>query len=142
MAVTRSELEGIDKDYIRAAIGTEYDVQALLDEWEQEIEATVLQYSTSSGVNDPAALLEVLAGLTTAYIVAYSSLMDNGISNVSRVKATKVLNESLPLLRAVGDNIGIAKFKSYMARFDETVGKLWRTVPSGKYDLTFGDHIS
>lgn len=141
MAVERSQLQGIDKDYIRAAIVTEQDMQKLLDEWEGEMEKAVLDYSTSSGVNDPAGLLEVLAGLTTAYIVAYSSLMDSGIANVSKVKANKVLEESLPLLRAVGDNIGAARFKSFMAKFDETVGKLWRNVPTGKYNLTFDDRL-
>lgn len=141
MVVNRSDLQGIDKDYIRAAIGTEYDVQALLDEWGGEIEALVYEYTTSSGVNNPSELIEKLALLTGSYMIAYSLIMDKGIANVSRVKAAKVINESLPLLRAVGDNVGAASFKSYMSRFDDTVGKLWRKAPSGKFDLTFDDRL-
>lgn len=137
MAVTRREISGMYKPYLVQAIALEQAVQDLLDRWEQVNNGIILTHSSSSGIKNIQEMTNELLEAVTLFLIQYGELMDSGIGKIADVKAQQVLNESLPLLRAVGDSEGAAYFRRDMETFSNHMIGTWALIGIGLYAVTF-----
>ena len=131
MAVTRREATGMYKPYLVQAITLEQEVQSLLDRWEKVNNEIVQAHASSTGIKNVQQLTKELLETVTEFLEQYGIVMNVGIKNISDVKAQQVLNESLPLLRSVGDVEGLAYFRRDMEGFSEYVAGTWVALGVG-----------
>jgi len=139
MPVTR-HIRGMYKPFLVDAIRLEHDVQDILDVWEVDNNRTITKYATSSGIRDLQKLQKGLMNIMMFYLAMYDTAMHNGVSRIIRTKAKQCLNESLPLLKMIGDTRSIFLFSRDMKNLPDRYRK-WSHVPSGKYDLSFTDRV-
>lgn len=137
MAVTRREIRGMYKPYLVEAIRLEQRVQELLDDWEKANNSIILSHTSSSGIKNMQQLTNELLEMVTKFLSDYGIVMDVGIGKISTVKAQQVLEESLPLLRSVGDAESIGYFKKDMESFSGGMVSLWATIGIGLYSVNF-----
>lgn len=137
MPVTRRTQDGMYKPYVREAIRLEQAVQELLDAWANTNDDIVLKHSGSTGIKDIQKLTTELLRTVSDFLAEYGIIMDAGIQSIAKVKATQALEESIPLLRSLHDNEGVAYFKRDMDAFSSTVGSTWMAVGVGAYSVNF-----
>lgn len=137
MPVTKRQVADITKDYIAQAIVLEQEVQRLLDKWQEANETVIKAHSSSSGVRNMQQMTKELLELVTKYLEDYGIVMDKGIGKISHIKAMNALEESLPLLRSIGDTMGAEYFKKDMESFSGFFAGVWATIGTGLYGVTF-----
>lgn len=137
MPVTRKDLHGMYKPYLVEAIRLESEVQSLLDQWADINDEIVKRHTSSTGIKNIQKLTKELLETVTEFLKQYGIIMDIGMAKISDVKAQQVLEESLPLLRAVGDTTGIEYFKKDMQAFSGVIATRWAAIGVGIYGITF-----
>lgn len=139
MPVTRKQIRGMYKPFLIEAIRLENEVQAVLDEWEAENEKIVARNATSAGIKNQQALIRDLLVAVTTYLAQFGIVMNTGMGKITDVKVKQCLEESLPLLRAVQDEVAIREFKNSLEAFSSDYKANWATMAIGMYALTFID---
>ena len=79
--------------------------------------------------------------MVASFLEQFGIVMDNGMKKISAVKAAQCLEESLPILRSIGDNVGAANFKSDMNKFADQYSARWAVIGIGIYELTLNDRL-
>lgn len=145
MPITRhdiSEATGADKKYLLTAIQLEDDVQQILDDYANDSFDLIMANGNASGLQNQNDVIDGLIALLAASLIAFDNRMEKGIKSIAKVKADVLIEQGLPLLRSAGANDAASKFKLRMGNFENDMATSFRTMKSGKYDLSYNDRMA
>jgi hypothetical protein len=145
MPITRrdaSQATGTDKAYLLEAIKLEMQVQQVLDNFANDSFDVIMQNASASGLQNANDVVSRILELLGAALLLFDGHMDTGIGKLAGVKRDAFLEESLPLLRSAGAGDAANLFKNQMGNFVRDMQSTFRTMASGKYELTYNDRMA
>lgn len=144
MAITRHDIadaQGADKKFLLTAIQLEDATQEVLNQFADDAYDEIMRNASASGLQNQNDVITALIDLLAAALLLFDSKMEDGIRSIAKVKRDLYLEEGLPLLRSAGANEAANRFKTRLGNFEDDMAISFRTMKSGKYELSYNDRM-